>query len=477
MALQKKLSGGFAALNTGRIIDCYSRVCLRQAAGMLSGGFCGENRGTLERCAAQGRILGQGKKNGLCGQQKGRCRQSFWIRGQDAEEKDWSDWDCSLPEEDVSEETLEEWDLTGIWHLHTDGKQGARLGLYDQMAAGRAYERVVEISDRKGLLEFAEQVNGGTAETSVLYRLTADIDLGGKSWTPVGLDANTPFEGCFDGGGHLIHNFVVNGGKYPFAGFFGCIGKKGMVLNLGVDCVLLGKGSAAAPLCANNEGEIANCTASFQGAPSRYTGGLVAQNGGTVVGSAAVGKIGRKLPLPWWGLALLLLLLCVPAPLYFALTAQAAAGQEIFAPVILDPNAQPIDPETEITPEPDAVTDTSSSFIMNAEMYVSTENYAGSVGLRCPTWSTRGFVATVRLTAEDQKKIGYAGDGDMVTLYQSGLIAPGYGVDVITLSALPDGSRLPAGEYELSVLLEFYDVETNEKSAVNTVVPLEVTVG
>lgn len=48
---------------------------------------------------------------------------------------------------------------------------------------------------------------------------------------------------------------------------------------------------------------------------------------------------------------------------------------------------------------------------------------------------------------------------------------------MITLAPLPDGSKLPAGTYELSVLLEFYDMETNEKSAVNTEVPLEVTVG
>lgn len=147
--------------------------------------------------------------------------------------------------------------------------------------------------------------------------------------------------------------------------------------------------------------------------------------------------------------------------------------------MILDPNAEPIQPEDEeiITPPPtEEATDTSASFIMNAEMWVSTENYAGQIGLRCPTWSTRGFVATVRLTAEDQARIGYTGGGEYEELYQSGLIAPGYGVDVITLGALPDGSRLLAGEYELSVLLEFYDTETNEKSAVNTVIPLEVTV-
>ena len=60
MALHKKLAGGFTALNSGRIADCYSKVILRTVAGMVRGGFCGENRGTLERCAAQGRVPGTG---------------------------------------------------------------------------------------------------------------------------------------------------------------------------------------------------------------------------------------------------------------------------------------------------------------------------------------------------------------------------------------------------------------------------------
>ena len=216
--------------------------------------------------------------------------------------------------------------------------------------------------------------------------------------------------------------------------------------NLAVDCMLLGRGTYAAPLCAINEGELVNCTATAHSALSHYTGGLVAQNSGSVFRCSALGRIGKGAPVPWWATALLLLLLCFPLPVYFALTAQAA-GPELFAPVILDPNAQPIDPEESYIPAPEEEeSDTSASFIMNAEMYVSAENYAGAIGLRCPTWSTRGFVATVRLTAEDQARIGYAGDGEPVPLYESGLIVPGYGVDVITLGALPDGRRLPARE-------------------------------
>lgn len=466
-------SGGLIGLNTGSVVDCYSQIHLRQMSGGTTGGFCGENRGKILRCLAQGTVSGRGKKSGFCGLQKGSCISGAWLRSGQQQEEQWTDWAQSFSARDIRRDASP-LELSDSWFFDRD--QGGNLRLYDLREEPEGYDQVVEIGDRKALEEFARQVNSGAADGSVLYRLTSDIDLGGRAWTPVGLDSNTPFQGGFDGGGHRISNFIVCPSKHPFAGFFGCVGKQGNVWNLNLDCQVLRGGSVAAPLCGANEGTISNCTATARCGFSRCTGGLAGQNSGTITRCAALGRMGKEIPVPWWAAALLLLLLCFPLPIYFSLTAQAAA-QEVFAPVILDPNAQPIDPETEITPAPDAGTDTSASFIMNAEMYVSTENYAGSIGLRCPTWSTRGFVATVRLTVEDQEKIGYSGNGESVSLYQSGLIAPGYGVDTITLSNLPDGSRLPAGAYELSVLLEFYDIDTNEKSAVNTVVPLEVTVG
>ena len=467
-------SGGLVGLNTGAVVDCYSQIHLRQTSCGSTGGFCGENRGEILRCLAQGTVSGRGKKSGFCGLQQGSCTSSVWLRDGQQKEEQWTDWAQSFPARDVGEDTAACLELSDAWFFSRD--QGGKLRLYDLGGEPEKDYKVVEIGDRTALEAFARQVNGGTADGSTLYRLTSDIDLGGRAWTPVGLDPNTPFQSGFDGGGHRITNFIIHPNKYPFAGFFGCVGKQGKVWNLNLDCQVLQGGSTAAPLCAVNEGLIFNCTATARSGFSRCTGGLVGQNSGTITRCAALGRMGKEIPMPWWMTALCLLLLCFPLPIYFSLTAQAAAT-EVFAPVILDPNAQPIEPDQEVTPEPDEVTDTSASFIMNAEMYVSIENYAGSIGLRCPSWSTRGFVATVRLTAEDQEKIGYGGNGELIPLYQSGLIAPGYGVDVITLGSLPDGSRLPAGVYELSVLLEFYDVQTNEKSAVNTVVPLEVTVG
>ena len=472
--LQAKRLGGFAALNLGLIEDCYSKIAVRAPALARSGGFCGENRGSLRRCAAQGRVTRGLERSGFTAVQKGAAEDCFWLRGGKENEADWADWHLSREGAALRREHLEGWDLEQVWHLLEEGGD-APLRLHRAPAPEGDYARVVEIGDRAALLDFARAVNSGEARPDTLYRLTADIDLGGRAWTPVGTDQEQPFQGCFDGGGHRISHFVVRAGKHHLAGFFGCVGRRGRVEGLSVDCVILGHGTYAAPLCAVNEGTLADCTATARCDLSHYTGGLVAQNSGAVRRCAALGRLGKGVPVPWWAAALLLLLLCFPLPAYFALTAQAA-GQEIFAPVIIDPNARPIDPEEEVMPEPEEPDDTSASFIMNAEMYVSSENYAGTIGLRCPTWSTRGFVATARLTEEDQLRAGYTGGGTVV-LYQSGLIAPGYGVDVITLSALPDGRKLPPGEYELSVLLEFYDVQTNEKSAVNTVIPLEVTVG
>ena len=477
MAHQTHRLGGFSALNTGRIVDCYCQVKLRGNGSTLVGGFCGENRGELLRCFSRGQVLGKGKRGGFVARQDGTVEHCFWQRRDGLDASDWPDRDLSLTAGEIRRQRLQDWDLQGTWYF--DSETGADgMGLYDVRPEEEEHDRVVEIGDAKALLAFAREVNSGEVHPGTLYRLTADIDLGGRSWVPVGLDQEAAFQGRFDGGGHWIRNFTVSARKYPFAGLFGCVGEPGTVCSVHVDCVLLGKGNCAAPLCAMNQGKIVNCTAVSHADLSRYAGGLVAQNSGLVARCAAFGVLKAAIPIPWQASALLLLLLCFPLPIYFAVTAQAEA-QEVFAPVILDPNAVPIQPDDEeiITPPPaEETTDTSASFIMNAEMWVSTENYAGSAGLRCPTWSTRGFVATVRLTAEDMARIGYQGGEEYVTLYQSGLIAPGYGVDVITLGALPDGSWLPAGEYELSVLLEFYDVETNEKSAVNTVIPLDVTV-
>ena len=478
MAKQRRRLGGLAGLNTGQIGDCYTRMVLRSGQEVWAGGLCGENRGSLSRCYFQGRIIGRGRKAGLAAGQGGQAGSCFWVRAGE-EGGDFTDPQYAREEAEAfapGSIELSGFDTASVWH---PGEAGQAPELYDlppeepEWADGQ----VVEIGDRQELLALAQRVNRGEADGRTLYRLTADIDLGGRSWTPIGLDPATPFQGCFDGGGHLICNFVLSARKHPNAGLFGCVGSQGMVHSLRLECAVIGAGAAAGPLCALNHGQIVNCVCQARLEPSRYTGGLVGQNGGVLRRCCSFGAITPAAPIPWPLSALLLLLLCLPAPLFFAFHAQTQA-QEVFAPVILDPNALPIQPDGQPPappPQPEQE-DTGASFTVNAQMRVSAENYAGAAGLRCPAWSTRGFVATVRVSGQELARAGYQTGAEYVTLYQSGLIQPGYGVDVITLGPLPGGSGLPPGEYELSVLLEFYDVQTNEKSSVNTVVPMEVTV-
>lgn len=71
----------------------------------------------------------------------------------------------------------------------------------------------------------ADQLKAVKDNLAGSYRLTADIDLGGEEWEPLG-DEATPFTGTFDGNGKTVSNFTVTAdedyGK-NHAGFFGTV--------------------------------------------------------------------------------------------------------------------------------------------------------------------------------------------------------------------------------------------------------------
>ncbi len=72
-----------------------------------------------------------------------------------------------------------------------------------------------------GLMNVAELVNGG--KTDINITLTADIDLTGKDWTPIGTDYDNSYTGTFDGGGHTITGLTVTTND-EYAGLFGYLG-------------------------------------------------------------------------------------------------------------------------------------------------------------------------------------------------------------------------------------------------------------
>ena len=85
------------------------------------------------------------------------------------------------------------------------------------------------------LIEFAEDVNAGSKPSYIVY-LGNDIDMEGKSWTPIGTQEHK-FIGLFFGGGHTIYNLKCNSGTSR-TGIFGSIGN-----NTEIRDVNLGEGS------------------------------------------------------------------------------------------------------------------------------------------------------------------------------------------------------------------------------------------
>ncbi|MQO76680.1 fimbrillin family protein [Prevotella copri] len=77
------------------------------------------------------------------------------------------------------------------------------------------------VYNANGLMNVAELVNGG--KTDINITLTADIDLTGKGWTPIGTDYDNSYTGTFDGGGHTITGLTVTTND-EYAGLFGYLG-------------------------------------------------------------------------------------------------------------------------------------------------------------------------------------------------------------------------------------------------------------
>lgn len=79
------------------------------------------------------------------------------------------------------------------------------------------------------LRNMASLVKNDDSKAAACYKLTADIDLGGKDWTPVGSDGRK-FSGTFDGAGFTVRNFKINESNSLDVGFFGVV--SGTVQNL-----------------------------------------------------------------------------------------------------------------------------------------------------------------------------------------------------------------------------------------------------
>ena len=144
------------------------------------------------------------------------------------------------------------------------------------------------VYNANGLMNVAELVNGG--KTDINITLTADIDLTGKNWTPIGTSFSNKYTGTFDGGGHTIKGLTVTTND-QFVGLFGSIGYAGTVKNVMMEDVQITSNRSlgfAGGVAGYSDGTIENCSVSGSVSGTMYVGGVVgAQLEGSITGCSS----------------------------------------------------------------------------------------------------------------------------------------------------------------------------------------------
>ena len=176
----------------------------------------------------------------------------------------------------------------------TDWQAGGEYTYTVSLAAAKDLGYTIEsngsytVYNADGLLNVAELVNGG--KTDINITLTADIDLTGKNWTPIGTSFSNKYTGTFDGGGHTIKGLTVTTND-QFVGLFGSIGNAGTVKNVMMEGVQITKNHSsgfAGGVAGYSDGTIENCSVSGSVSGTVYVGGVVgAQWEGSITGCSS----------------------------------------------------------------------------------------------------------------------------------------------------------------------------------------------
>lgn len=166
------------------------------------------------------------------------------------------------------------------------GEEGAAEDLgYNYDTTTKTYT----VYNADGLLAWNEAAQ---KDKSINCTLSADINMAGKEWTPIGTDDNNSYNGTFDGNGKTITGLTVNQSERNYAGLFGCLGSDGKVQNLTLENVNISGAFYVGSVVGTNFGTVSGCTASgnITGTES-CIGGVVGQNKGTVTGCTVSGNI------------------------------------------------------------------------------------------------------------------------------------------------------------------------------------------
>ena len=174
----------------------------------------------------------------------------------------------------------------------TDG--GSENGTAEELGYFIQDDGSYTVYTANGLKEWAEAVQ---TDPTLNITLTADIDLTGETWTPVGM--NRPYSGTFNGQGHTITGLNISSSSGAVA-LFNNIGGAGKVMNLQLKDVTYNGSTAMGGIAHGNSGTITACSVTgtlTTTSNTAYVGGIAAINLGNITacwfsGTITGGRIG-----------------------------------------------------------------------------------------------------------------------------------------------------------------------------------------
>ncbi|TNJ62327.1 hypothetical protein FE784_31050 [Paenibacillus hemerocallicola] len=128
-------------------------------------------------------------------------------------------------------------------------------------------------------------------------RIANPIHIQSRQWVPIGKAENTPFQGTFDGGSHLIDGLMLQP-DYGYSGLFGVIGEKSKASHIVMEPLSVAGTGYTGVLAGYNKGQVSNVTikvAKDITISGGTVGSLIGKNTGTFQNASVTLESGSRL--------------------------------------------------------------------------------------------------------------------------------------------------------------------------------------
>lgn len=185
---------------------------------------------------------------------------------------------CRLTGGMAAKDNFKGWDFETVWDIDENNSYPFLRGMEkpDEVVIGANEISGQGTEENPYVIKTPEQFEKIGLVQGGHFKLESDMDLGGRSWKPLGTDSN-PLQINLDGNGHCIYNFTINSSN-PYTGFFGQITKSNLE-NLTFRDFSISGGSYVGGIVGyiyGDDTKITNChtfDATIEG--TDYVGGLV----------------------------------------------------------------------------------------------------------------------------------------------------------------------------------------------------------